>query len=208
MANLSVKNDFILASYSQIIRLAMTAAPLPPKIQSPEYNSKNLNTVINGAPSPRNIPRSTADTSALLNMSTEHVLSNGTASNGIEYDQLNTSMPLIQFGSGKGGQGPLPPPPPLPQSHKPFGWNGNQQQKHNIQQQPDEKVYHQLPPAPFATTTSNLNNNHAVQKEDGEEAMPNDSLYNGGHQQQKMLHPAQQNTTTGILKLPSCFGLT
>ena len=83
-------------------------------------------------------------------------------------------MPVIQYGKGKG---PLPPPP-LPQSIKP-GWPNQT----GIQQQ-DGKIKAQIPHS-FSPKT----NVNTRQKND-EEAIPNDSLYGGGHHQG---HPTENN---------------
>jgi hypothetical protein len=111
----------------------------------------------------------------LMNMTSEHIYSSGNG--GIETDIHNTSMPVIQYGKGKG---PLPPPP-LPQSRKP-GWLG----QNGIQQQ-DGKMKAQIP--------NSLSPNPNVRIKNDEEAIPNDSLYGGGHHQGQQMenHPTQKN---------------
>ena len=158
----------------------MTTAPMPPKIQQmqqqnqqPEYNK---NHTINNTSMDQS-QRLNDTSTTLMNMTSEHIYCSGNG--GIEADIHNTSMPLIQFGKGK-GQGPPLPPPPLPQSTKP-GWPGQP----SIQQH-DEKLKQQIPFSFSPNTKANIR-----QKND-EEAIPNDSLYSGGHHQVQKV----ENTTS------------
>ena len=154
------------------IRLAMTSAPMPPKIQTSqsqprhsEYNKNSIMANANGIQAQRS-----NDNSAMLNLTSEHIYSSGPG--GVEQDPHNTSMPVIQFGQSR-GHGPLPPPPVL-HSTKP-GWTAQP----NIQQ--EEKLQQQ---APFAFSPSTPTNRRQNKEE---EAIPSDSLYGGDHHQP---HPA------------------
>ena len=138
----------------------MTTAPLPPKIQQSHQQPPQQD--FNGAISnedhgQQNLNESSA---ALLNLTSEYIYSSG---NGVESDMHNTSMPVIQYSKSKG---PLPPPP-LPQSIRP-GWPG----KPGI-----------APPNTAVPISFSPNSNSLVRSKDGEEAIPNDSLYGGGYQQ-------------------------
>ena len=144
----------------------MTTAPLPPKIQQThqqqssqqDFNQANSNE----DHGQQNLNESSA---ALLNMTSEHIYASGNG--GMESDMHNTSMPVIQYGKNKG---PLPPPP-LPQTIRP-GWPG---QSGVVSQ--DNNFKAQIP------NSFSPNANGQNRSKDGEEAIPNDSLYGGGHHQ-------------------------
>ena len=143
----------------------MTTAPLPPKIQQTQQQQQPPQQDFNGANSnedhgQQNLNESSA---ALLNMTSEHIYASGNG--GMESDMHNTSMPVIQYGKNKG---PLPPPP-LPQTMRP-GWPGH---PGGVSQ--DNQMKAQIPNS-FSPTS-----NGQVRSKDGEEAIPNDSLYGGGY---------------------------
>ena len=115
----------------------------------------------------------------MMNMTSEHIYASG--SPGVEKDIHNTSMPVIQYGKGKG---PLPPPP-LPQSIKP-SWPGIQQPSGSIK----APIPHSFSP--------NLNGNMRPNNE--EKALPNDSLYGGSHHQDQPIEVNQtQKSGTKII---------
>ena len=110
-------------------RLAMTAAPMPPKIQP--MSQQVSQTEFSKIHSPNNTNDEQAQylndsSNTMLNMTSEHIYASG--SPGVEKDTHNTSMPVIQY-----GKAPLPPPP-LPQSMKP-SWPGIQHPNGNIKAQ-------------------------------------------------------------------------
>ena len=144
----------------------MTTAPLPPKIQQTQQQQQPQQQDFNGANSnedhgQQNLNESSA---ALLNMTSEHIYASGNG--GIESDMHNTSMPVIQYGKNKG---PLPPPP-LPQTMRP-GWP-----VHPGGVSQDNQLKAQIP------NSFSPNSNGQLRSKDGEEAIPNDSLYGGGYQ--------------------------
>ena len=141
----------------------MTAAPMPPKIQP--MSQQVSQTEFSKIHSPNNTNDEQAQylndsSNTMLNMTSEHIYASG--SPGVEKDTHNTSMPVIQY-----GKGPLPPPP-LPQSMKP-SWPGIQHHNTNIKAQ--------IPNSFSPNTNGNIRANNE------EEALPNDSLYGGGHHQ-------------------------
>ena len=179
MLSFSPRSLLLINHYYCPCRLAMTAAPLPPKIQQsphqpqqPDFNGANSNEVYGQQ-------QLNESSSGLMNMTSEHIYASGNG--GIESDMHNTSMPVIQYGKSKG---PLPPPP-LPQSIRP-GWPG--QPGFPLQ---DNKIKAQVPNSFSPTANGN------IRSKDGEEAIPNDSLYGGGyHQGQSMEKSSPQKNGT------------
>ena len=151
----------------------MTTAPLPPRVQGMQQQNSQVEfnkSIVNNSREESSQNHQNDPATALMNLTSEHIYSTGT--NGMmEPDPHNTSMPAIPFVKGKG---PLPPPPPsIHQPMKP-GWPlpppvGSQQQNGMVK-------------VPMSSSFSPSTNGNYGSKND-EDAIPNDSLYAGGHHQ-------------------------
>lgn len=152
----------------------MTTAPLPPKIQ--QMHQQNSSVEFNKTHTSEDYTQNSNDSGTMMmNLTSEHIYASGNG--GGAQDIHNTSMPVIPYGKGKG---PLPPPP-IPQTMKP-GW----QPQLGLQQQ-DGKIKAQIP--------NSFSPNSVMRGKNDEEAIPNDSLYGGGHHQGQSMdnHQPQKN---------------